>query len=96
MMTIIYPFEKDTVNIQNDEHKEIYENFRAEKYKQTHKRISNEEFWSLPKIFINADGVISIVTGEQRRGGYEYIKHCKSHTCFVDRINGVIILKKHG
>ena len=95
MMTIICPFEKDTIQIPDGEHKTIYSNYREGKYKQTHVRITNEEFWRLPKIFINKEGVISIVTGDQqRRGGYEYIKHCKSHECFIDRKNGVIVLKK--
>ena len=94
MMTVIYPFEKETKQFSNTEHRDIYQCYIEGKYKQTHKRITDEEFYCLPKLFLSEDGVVSVVTGNQQRGGSEYIKHCKSHDCFIDRNNGVIILKK--
>jgi hypothetical protein len=92
-MTIIYPHEKKP-RFNHVSHKAIYENFKKGKYKQTHKRITNEEFWTLPKIFVDEKGGVSIVTGNQSVGGNTYIEHCKSHNCFIDRKNGVIVLKR--
>jgi len=95
MMTVFYKNVPNTeMNQVEREHHEIYQNYINGKYEKTHKRISNEEFWTLTKIFICSDKTVSVVTGNQHSGGCAYIKHCKSFDCFIDRKNNVIVLMK--
>lgn len=97
MMTIIYNFEAEKwINKNGGEHAAIFQAYVKGKYKATHKRVKNEEFWHLPKLFIYSDHV-GIVTGNQEpKGGYEYVKHCKTFEYAVDRMNQIVILKKKG
>lgn len=92
LLTVIYSFDhKRVMKQKNNEHSAIYQNYINKKYKATHKRVTDTEFYLLPKIFINED-YVSIVTGKQHTGGKAYIEHCKSFDVSVDRKNGVILL----
>lgn len=97
MMTILYDFKvKQWLKRVCGEHTTIFQNYCKGKYKATHKRVKDAEFWHLPKIFIYPDHV-GIVTGNQEcKGGYEYIRHCKTFEYSVDRINQIVFLKKKG
>lgn len=90
-MTIIYNFDKDKWMKDKNKHGVIFQRYINGIYKGTHKRVTQEEFFTLPKIFVYQN-CVSIVTGNQYKGGKDYIKHCKTFDCKVDRINNVIIL----
>ena len=92
MMTIIYNHEHQKAMVQNEsEHYSIYQAYKKGKYKATHKRITDEEFYTLPKLYIY-DSNISVVTGSQYSGGRAYINHCKTFNYSIDRNNKVIFL----
>lgn len=91
-MTIIYNHEHEKAMVQKEsEHYSIYQAYKNGKYKATHKRVTEEEFYMLPKLFIS-DSHVSIVTGNQHCGGNAYISHCKTFNYSIDRKNKVVFL----
>lgn len=95
-MTIIYDFEHaNAMKQKNDYDYAVYQNYKNGKYKATHKRVKDAEFFLLPKIFIYCNHVC-IVTGEQVRGGRAYVEHCRSFSVSIDRKNKIIFLNKKG
>ena len=93
-MTIIYKFEHEKAMKEiSNEHYKIYQNYHNGKYKATHKRVKNHEFYLFDKIFIHRDS-ICIVTGNQECGGKAYVEHCKSFRTSVDRKNKIVFLEK--
>jgi len=105
-MTILYGDYKNihaisSGNFETEEHKKVFEVLQNGEFKRTGKRIKNEEFLKLPKIFIrhylsntNCYSIYSIVTGNQCCGGYSYLSHCKQHECKIDRGHGIIVLER--
>ena len=57
---------EQAMECQDNEYYIVYQNFKNNKYKATHKRIRPIEFFTLPKIFIYKDSV-DIVLGNQFR-----------------------------
>ena len=94
-MTIIYDIEADAwMKKKDNEHAVIFQDYMAGKFKATHKRVKNEEFWHFPKLFLYPDHV-GIVTGDQeKRGGLQYVRHCKTFEYSVDRVHRIVFLKE--
>ena len=91
-------------NISKEEKEElrpIWEMFIGGKLNLAKKRILNDEYLALPKIFIhhyvfetNQYTTYSIVKGSSK-GGNMYVEHCKGYeNKFIDREQGVIVLEK--
>lgn len=91
MMTIIYGIDKDAMTRKDNIHYAIYQDYKNGKFKATHKRVTDNELYILPKLFIYTDH-ICVVTGNQSSGGKQYIAHCKSFYVSVDRKNKVVFL----
>lgn len=104
-MTILYGEYKNINAItagkfETEDHKRVFEVLQNGEFTQTSKRIKDEEFLNLLKIFIrhylsdtNCYSTYSIV-GEQTRAGSGYLQHCKQHDCKIDREHSIIVLEQ--
>lgn len=88
MMTLIFPFQVKRFMSDNS----LFRQYRKGIIKPTHKRVTDVEFFVIPKLFIYTNGVVAVVTGNQHCGGSAYLEHCKSFDYSIDRKHKVVLL----